>query len=207
MIGKQISQFNSTEPNHSNASAHVGWKSVTAVACCGLLFGCMIAFALAGGGTLSGIKANPPDPEAKRASFQTGSAHSESEIVVARYPGQSADVLTKQSDLNAQFEELKRIEKRVSWKLARLEESESNRIGHLVRLYDRMDAPLVTGLISGFDDATISDLLLHMQARKASEVIALLSPERANRVSQQMLTFATSTGESMDKQERKQSNE
>jgi flagellar motility protein MotE (MotC chaperone) len=207
VIGKRISQFNSTEANHSNASGHVGWMSVTAMACCGLLFGCMVAFALAGGGTLSGIRVKTPDQEIARATIHTGPVQTESEIVVASYPGQSAKVLIERSDLDAQFEELRNIEKRVSWKLDLLEETEWHRVGHLVRLYNRMDARLVANLISGFEDATISELLMNLQVRKASEVLSMLSPELAKRVNKQMLTYATATGESNFEHIQRQRNE
>ena len=60
----------------------------------------------------------------------------------------------------------------------------------LAKLYDGMQAPAVAQLMANLDDNTIVQLLPKMNAKQASAVLALMPPQRAAKLSKQMMTIA-----------------
>lgn len=86
--------------------------------------------------------------------------------------------------------ELDKIDRLVSAKLLKIEEVESAKVQQLAKLYDGMQAPAVAQLMANLDDNTIVQLLPKMNSKQASAVLALMPPQRAAKLSKQMMTIA-----------------
>lgn len=86
--------------------------------------------------------------------------------------------------------ELDKIDRLVSAKLFKIEEVESAKVQQLAKLYDGMQAPAVAQLMANLDDNTIVQLLPKMNSKQASAVLALMPPQRAAKLSKQMMTIA-----------------
>ncbi len=86
--------------------------------------------------------------------------------------------------------ELKLLDKTVSKKLLTLEQAELSRVNSLAKLYDSMDPRSVAQLMANLDDKTVVSLIPRMKIKNASAVLALMSPQRAARLSKQMITIA-----------------
>ncbi len=103
---------------------------------------------------------------------------------------EKAALASRQSALDKRQKELEALDRSVSQKLTTLEQAESTRISQLARLYDSMDPRSVVKLAANLDDATVVSLLPRMKAKNASQVLALMPPKRAARLSKQMITIA-----------------
>lgn len=83
-----------------------------------------------------------------------------------------------------------RLEKEVAKKIIIIEQAESSRVAQLAKLYDGMDPRSVTRLMNNLDDATVVSIIARMKQKNASQVLSLLSPQRAARLSKKMITIA-----------------
>ncbi|HOD65188.1 MAG TPA: hypothetical protein PKW75_00320 [candidate division Zixibacteria bacterium] len=95
-----------------------------------------------------------------------------------------------ESQLKTRENDLVRRENEVSRQMLVLEQAESARTAGLAKLYDGMDSHAVAKLMTNLDDETVVSILPRMKAKNASEVLQLLPPERAARLSKQMITIA-----------------
>jgi len=103
---------------------------------------------------------------------------------------EKAALAAREKDLNSRQRELERLEKEVNKKLLNLEQVESARTAQLAKLYDGMDARSVAQLMSNLDDKTVVSILPRMKLKNASAVLQLLPPQRAAKLSKQMITIA-----------------
>lgn len=103
---------------------------------------------------------------------------------------EKAKLAEREKELDAKEKRLNILDGKVSQKIVRIEQAESNRISKLAKLYDGMDARAVAKLIANLDDETVVSLLPRMKLKNASSVLALMPPPRAARLSKQMITIA-----------------
>lgn len=96
----------------------------------------------------------------------------------------------KEKELDARQRELERLDKQVTQKILRIEQAESARVASLARLYDGMDSRAVAKLMANLDDETVVSILPRMKIKNASAVLQLLPPQRAAKLSKQMITIA-----------------
>ncbi len=96
----------------------------------------------------------------------------------------------REKDLSARRKELDRLEKEVNKKLLNLEQVESARTAQLAKLYDGMDPRSVAKLMANLDDKTVVSILPRMKLKNASAVLQILPPQRAAKLSKQMITIA-----------------
>ncbi|HWR84161.1 MAG TPA: hypothetical protein VN285_12745, partial [Candidatus Deferrimicrobium sp.] len=78
----------------------------------------------------------------------------------------------------------------VSKKILRLQRAESERITSLAKLYDGMEAKAVAKLMADLDDEIVVSILPRMKSKNASEVLQMLPPKRAAKLSREMLAIA-----------------
>ncbi len=103
---------------------------------------------------------------------------------------EKASLVMRKEVLDQREEELARREKEVAAKILRVEEVESERVTQLAKLYDGMESEAVAKLMANLDDHTVVAILPRMKAKNASEVLQLLPPRRAAKLSKQMISIA-----------------
>ncbi len=96
----------------------------------------------------------------------------------------------RQDSLDAREKKLVELDREVSQKISRIEQTESTRIANLARLYDDMEPQAVAKLMANLDDATVISILPRMKNKNASQVLALFPSQRAARLSKQLITIA-----------------
>jgi len=99
-------------------------------------------------------------------------------------------ITKREKDIAKRERELEKLHREVSLKLLTLEKAESTRINSLAKLYDGMDQRAVAQLMANLDDNTIVLILPRMKTKNASAVMSLLPPQRAAKLSKQMITIA-----------------
>lgn len=82
------------------------------------------------------------------------------------------------------------LEKEVSKKMLVIEQAESARIAQLAKLYDGMDPRSVTQLMVNLDDNIVVSIISRMKQNNAAQVMSLIAPKRAARLSKMMITIA-----------------
>ncbi len=96
----------------------------------------------------------------------------------------------RENDLVLREKDLVKLDKSLTQKILRIEQEESSRISKLAKLYDGMDSRAVAQLMANLDDKTIVSILPKMKIKNASAVLQILPPQRAARLSKQMITIA-----------------
>ncbi len=96
----------------------------------------------------------------------------------------------KEKALTLKETELNKLDKQVSSKLIKLEQATTTRVSELARLYDGMEARTVANMMANLDDTTIVSLLPRMKQKNASAVLGLMPPQRAAKLSKQMIEVA-----------------
>lgn len=96
----------------------------------------------------------------------------------------------RENEVANREKELTNLDFSISKKILRIEQEESSRTSQLAKLYDGMDSRSVAQLMANLDDGTIVSILPKMKSKNASAVLQLLPPQRAARLSKQMITIA-----------------
>ena len=96
----------------------------------------------------------------------------------------------REKELAARQKELDRLEQQVNKKLLNVEQVESSRTAQLAKLYDGMDSRSVAQLLANLDDKTVVSILPRMKVKNASAVLQLMPPQRAAKLSKQMISLA-----------------
>ncbi len=86
--------------------------------------------------------------------------------------------------------ELEKLDRAVSQKLLKIEQVESARVAQLAKLYDGMQPTAVAQLMANLDDKTVVDVIPKMSPKVASQVLAIMPPARAAKLSKQMMSIA-----------------
>jgi flagellar motility protein MotE (MotC chaperone) len=103
---------------------------------------------------------------------------------------EKAALSEREASLEKREKDLERLDQEVQRKILIVEQAESNRISKLAKLYDGMDPRSVTRLMANLDDATVVSVISRMKQKNPTQVLALLSPKRAARLSKMMITIA-----------------
>lgn len=124
---------------------------------------------------------NAPEPPASAAE-----ASRETEEWIAQ---EKADLKRKQTELDVKSRELEKLKTEIEQLLARVQETKSERIVMMAKLYDSMDPEAVARQISSMDDRTVVMLLPQMNTRTAAKVMAAIDPKRAAQITTKMLAL------------------
>ena len=103
---------------------------------------------------------------------------------------EKATLTEREGDIARRERELEALHTEVSQKLLVLEQAETSRINSIAKLYDGMDQRAVAKLMANLDDNTVVLILPRMKTKNASAVMSLLPPQRAAKLSKQMITIA-----------------
>jgi len=131
------------------------------------------------------------EPQVEDMEEETGGMAVEDSIEAVNWFKQEETRLAeKEKELKTRERELNVLDKKVTQKLLKIEQAESTRISSLARLYDGMESRSVSQLMANLDDATVVSILPRMKQKNASQVLQLMPPKRAARLSKQMITIA-----------------
>jgi TolA-binding protein len=103
---------------------------------------------------------------------------------------EKAALAKREKELDKREKELNALAKTVNQKMLLIEQAESSRTAALAKLYDGMDPRSVARLMANLDDNTVVAIIPRMKQKNASTVLALLPPQRAAKLSKQMITIA-----------------
>lgn len=94
-------------------------------------------------------------------------------------------------ELDSRERDLQKRESDISQKVLRIEQASSDRITNLAKLYDGMEANSIANILANLDDETVVALIPRMKPKTASQVLALMPPQRAAKLSKQIITLAS----------------
>lgn len=97
----------------------------------------------------------------------------------------------RETDLAAREKELQKKDYEVSQKLLKVEQVSADRVTNLAKLYDGMDSDAVAKIMSNLEDDLVVAIIPRMKQKNASTVMALLPPQRAAKLSRQIITLAS----------------
>jgi flagellar motility protein MotE (MotC chaperone) len=115
---------------------------------------------------------------------QTGSREEEMSLA-----GEKRQLAMQRQELEKKQKELEGLKSEIEQLLARVQESKSERITMMAKLYDSMDPEAVARQISSMDDRTVILLLPQMNTRTAAKVMAAIDPKRAAQITTKMLAL------------------
>lgn len=95
----------------------------------------------------------------------------------------------RRMELDQKAKELEKLKTEIERLLARVQESKTERIVMMAKLYDSMDPEAVARQISSMDDRTVIMLLPQMNTRTAAKVMASVDPKRAAQITTKMLAL------------------
>jgi flagellar motility protein MotE (MotC chaperone) len=96
----------------------------------------------------------------------------------------------RQSDLDVRQKHVEDLEAQVSQKLQKLEQASNDRVTNLAKLYDGMDASAVAKLMENLEDSIVVTIIPRMKQKNASQVLQMIPPQRAAKLSRQIITLA-----------------
>ena len=102
---------------------------------------------------------------------------------------QKADLSRKQAELDGKSRELQKLKTEIEQLLARVQETKSERIVMMAKVYDSMDPEAAARQISNMDDRSVVLLLPQMNTRTAAKAMAALDPKRAAAITTRMLAL------------------
>lgn len=120
---------------------------------------------------------NPSDTSEARVALPTGLAQE-----FARIESEKKLIEEGKKELDAQEQRLKQL-------LAKTDQMEATRVASLAKLYDGMKPQQVAPLIVQLTDLQAVDVLLKMKSANAAKVLESIAPERAARISAEMITL------------------
>jgi len=103
---------------------------------------------------------------------------------------QKSELVQRESALAVRRKELEELDRRVSQKVMRLEQSLADRVAGLAKLYDGMEPDAVAKLAENLDDSIVVAIIPRMKQKNASQLLSLLPPQRAAKLSKQIITLA-----------------
>ncbi|PWB70291.1 hypothetical protein C3F09_09285 [candidate division GN15 bacterium] len=103
---------------------------------------------------------------------------------------QKAELTQRETALNARQKELEELDRKVSQKVMRLEQSLADRVANLAKLYDGMEPSAVAKLAENLDDSIVVAIIPRMKQKNASSLLSLMPPQRAAKLSKQIITLA-----------------
>ena len=123
--------------------------------------------------------------------FQATVAAKEDSIKAQSWIEKQKDDLTKREvALTSRQKEVEELDRKVSQKVMRLEQSLADRVANLAKLYDGMEPSAVAKLAENLDDSIVVAIIPRMKQKNASQLLSLLPPQRAAKLSKQIITLA-----------------
>ncbi len=101
-----------------------------------------------------------------------------------------AELDKRERDLTDREAKLEKLNKDVAAKTLKFEQASSDRVTNLAKLYDGMDSDAVAKLVANLDDSLVVAILPRMKQKNASQLLALIPPQRAAKISKAMITLA-----------------
>lgn len=98
---------------------------------------------------------------------------------------------TRETELAAREKELQKKDHEVSQKILKIEQASADRVTNLAKLYDGMESEAVAKILANLDDDLVVAIIPRMKQKNASTVLALLPPQRAAKLSKQIMTLAS----------------
>lgn len=89
--------------------------------------------------------------------------------------------------LDAKIKALEALKQTVEGLLQQQEKEEEERLKSLVKIYESMKPKDAAPILSGLDLPTVLDLIERMKEAKSAPILALLSPERAKTITEQLV--------------------
>ncbi len=96
----------------------------------------------------------------------------------------------RKTELDARQKQIDALDKQVSAKLQKYEQMSNDRVTNLAKLYDGMDPTAVAKLMANLDDSIVVAIIPRMKQKNASEVLSLIPPQRAAKLSKDIITLA-----------------
>ncbi|HVP07596.1 MAG TPA: hypothetical protein VMS71_07120 [Candidatus Acidoferrum sp.] len=96
----------------------------------------------------------------------------------------------RKAELDARQKLIDATDKQVTAKLQKLEQMSNDRVTNLAKLYDGMDPTAVAKLMANLDDSIVVAIIPRMKQKNASEVLSLIPPQRAAKLSKDIITLA-----------------
>ena len=97
----------------------------------------------------------------------------------------------RETELVAREKELQKKDYEVSQKILKIEQVSADRVTNLAKLYDGMESDAVAKILANLDDDLVVAIIPRMKQKNASTVLALLPPQRAAKLSKQIITLAS----------------
>ncbi len=96
----------------------------------------------------------------------------------------------RKTELDARQKQIDALDKQVSAKLQKYEQMSNDRVTNLAKLYDGMEPASVAKLMASLDDSIVVAIIPRMKQKNASEVLSLIPPQRAAKLSKDIITLA-----------------
>jgi flagellar motility protein MotE (MotC chaperone) len=103
---------------------------------------------------------------------------------------QKSELAQRENALAARQREIEELDRKVSQRVMRLEQSLADRVANLAKLYDGMEPDAVAKLAENLDDSIVVAIIPRMKQKNASQLLSLLPPQRAAKLSKQIITLA-----------------
>ena len=103
---------------------------------------------------------------------------------------QKSELTQRENALAARQKELDELDRSISKKVMRLEQSLADRVANLAKLYDGMEPSAVASLAENLDDSIVVAIIPRMKQKNASQLLSLMPPQRAAKLSKQIITLA-----------------
>jgi len=121
---------------------------------------------------------------------ETAAAKEESVKAISWLEKQKEDLSKRETALAARQKEVDELDRKVSQKIMRLEQSMADRVASLAKLYDGMEPDAVAKLAENLDDSLVVAIIPRMKQKNASQLLSLMPPQRAAKLSKQIITLA-----------------
>ena len=109
---------------------------------------------------------------------------------VAWYENQKAEIAAQTSQLESERAQLQSLKSEVEGLLQRKKSMEEGNITQMAKLYEGMATEEVVPILEKLTDAQVSIMISKMKKQKASEVLGKLSPERAAKITQYIISMS-----------------
>lgn len=105
------------------------------------------------------------------------------------YAEQQQDIDRKMAQLELEKTQLNQLKAQVEALMDRKKAMEDGNISQMAKLYEGMSTEELVPILSNLDDGQVSVLISKMKKAKASEVLGKMSPERAAKITQYIISM------------------
>jgi flagellar motility protein MotE (MotC chaperone) len=109
---------------------------------------------------------------------------------VAWYDSQKAEITQKMAQIEGERAQLQSLKSEVDALLQRKKSMEEGNITQMAKLYEGMATEEVVPILERLTDAQVSIMISKMKKQKAAEVLGKMTPERAAKITQYILSMS-----------------